>query len=580
MQSVSDRWYVLYSRIVTLIAVILLAACVVAWTVPEYASLKSTWGFTYITCSLALLQLLYTLLFYKRETQESGRFSATLFLSLFQVLIVINLIQSTGEFSSVYMAYWAVLVLASGMFGLYAVVGYAFVMSLYFVLTTANSITTEPFNPSDAIILFATYMIGVIGYLFWRKHYINSEAVKVAELSGMLKSKQQQSEILIQSIADGIIVTDTEGKINLINPAASKITEWDVGEAVGIDISLVLKLHKEDGEELPDEANPFKIVLDGKNPTSQVLGITGRSGSKRMISLVISPVLMPGGKDIVGTVAVIRDISDSHAEEKRRADFISTASHEMRTPVAAIEGYLALALNEHVSKIDSKAREYLEKAHSSTQSLGKLFQDLLTSAKAEDGRLVSHPTVVEMGEFLEQLTDSFQFSAEKKGLLTEFIVGTSSKSDAGNNKVVKPLYYVHIDADRMREVITNLFDNAVKYTPSGKISLGLTGNNDVVQLYIKDTGIGIPKEDVPHMFQKFYRVDNSSTRTIGGTGLGLFISRKIVELYNGRIWVESEFNKGSTFYINLPRLSTQKATELQKQETANSPVATSVLKSS
>ena len=120
----------------------------------------------------------------------------------------------------------------------------------------------------------------------------------------------------------------------------------------------------------------------------------------------------------------------------------------------------------------------------------------------------------------------------------------------------------------MREVITNLFDNAVKYTDSGKITIGLTGDDKISQIYISDTGAGIPAEDIPHLFQKFYRVDNS--RTVGGTGLGLFICRKIVELYNGRIWVESEFGKGSTFYINLPRVSSQKANELKAAAEAKS----------
>jgi signal transduction histidine kinase len=206
--------------------------------------------------------------------------------------------------------------------------------------------------------------------------------------------------------------------------------------------------------------------------------------------------------------------------------------------------------------------------------LGQLFQDLLTSSKAEDGRLVSHPGVVEMASFLEQLTDSLKFAAEKKGLLVDFVIGadmTSGTNPASTGKVIKPLYYAYADADRMQEVITNLFDNAVKYTEKGKISLGLTGNNEVVQLYIRDTGVGIPPEDIPHMFQKFYRVDNSVTRTIGGTGLGLFICRKIVELYQGRIWVESQFGQGSTFYINLPRLSPQRAAELQKAQPATTP---------
>jgi signal transduction histidine kinase len=243
----------------------------------------------------------------------------------------------------------------------------------------------------------------------------------------------------------------------------------------------------------------------------------------------------------------------------------------MRTPVAAIEGYLALALNDKVSTIDSRAREYLEKAHSSTQHLGKLFQDLLTSAKAEDGRLSNHPTVVEMGSYLEQLTEDLKFAAEKRGLFTEFTLGANNIIDAsggGGEKVVKPLYYVFADPDRMREVITNIFDNACKYTEQGKVSVGLTGDTNVVQFFIKDTGSGIAVEDIPHLFQKFYRVDNSATRTIGGTGLGLFITRKIVELYNGRLWVESELGKGSTFFINLPRLSTQRAEQLKATEAA------------
>lgn len=224
-------------------------------------------------------------------------------------------------------------------------------------------------------------------------------------------------------------------------------------------------------------------------------------------------------------------------------------------------------MNENVSKIDAKAREFLEKAHSSTQHLGKLFQDLLTSAKAEDGRLSSHPKVTELGAFLEQIVDSLKFSAEKKGLLMEFVIGAGSEgAGVGGGKVIRPLYYTFVDPDRLREVITNIFDNAVKYTETGKISVGLTGNNDVVQFYVRDTGPGIPETDLPHLFQKFYRVDNTATRTIGGTGLGLFICKKIVELYKGRIWVDSAVGKGSTFYINLPRLTAQKATELQQKE--------------
>jgi signal transduction histidine kinase len=170
----------------------------------------------------------------------------------------------------------------------------------------------------------------------------------------------------------------------------------------------------------------------------------------------------------------------------------------------------------------------------------------------------------------------------------EFLFGNSDIKDAsGNsgevrdmNKVVRPLYYAQVDPDRIREVITNIFDNGCKYTEEGKVSLGLTGNDGVVQVYIRDTGAGIPPEDIPHLFQKFYRVDNSATRTIGGTGLGLFICRKIVELYQGRIWVESELSKGSTFYINIPRLTSKKAEELMAAEAANPLGATTITPSS
>ncbi len=351
-----------------------------------------------------------------------------------------------------------------------------------------------------------------------------------------------------------------------MNTAAANMTEWSVDESIGIDVRNIVKLQEESEKNLDVSIDVFSEVLRNKSPMESKLVLIGRSDKKIMTSVNLSPIIMPDTDEIAGAVAVIRDVSKAHAEEKRRADFISTASHEMRTPVAAIEGYLALALNEKVSRIDSNARSYLMKAHSSSQHLGKLFQDLLTSAKAEDGRLVSHPTVVELGQFTEQLTEDLRFAAEKKGLLVERLIGSSEgpgNTQAGG-KTVKPLYYVMADPDRLREVITNLFDNAVKYTEKGKISVGLTGNSEVAQLFIQDTGVGIPKDDIPHMFQKFYRVDNSATRTIGGTGLGLFICKKIIELYKGKIWVESTQGKGSTFYITLPRITTQEALERQK----------------
>ncbi len=400
---------------------------------------------------------------------------------------------------------------------------------------------------------------------------------KSNKLVSSLRDEKRKSDIILQATDDGVVLIDTQNTIQLFNPAAKTITGWPSDEARGLDYHNVLKLVDAQNKPYDETQDPFTKVLKSKSPVrDNAAVVVTKEGKPVSISLSVSP-LIDAQNNVNGAVGIFRDVSEERREEQRRAEFISTASHEMRTPVAAIEGYLALALNDHVSKIDTKARDFLEKAHLSTQHLGKLFQDLLTSAKAEDGRLTSHPVVVEMGAFLEQLTNDLRFSATKKNLTTEFVVGAVDPSiidaskEGGYGKVVRPLYYVEADPERLREVVTNLFDNAVKYTESGKISVGLTGNTEVVQIYIRDTGPGIPTEDIPHLFQKFYRVDSSATRTIGGTGLGLFISRKIIELYNGRIWVESELGKGSTFFINVPRLSVQRATEQQTKEAAVAP---------
>ena len=420
-----------------------------------------------------------------------------------------------------------------------------------------------------------------------KNHTKNKAMASTSKLASNLRNEKEKSNIILSAIQDGVVLIDDQQIIRHFNRGASDITGWDTQEAEGLDWRSVFKFTNTKGEEVPAEQTPIaKSFASGQTVRDNSVNMTTKSNSTIAASFSVSP-LVDNAKHPTGLVAVFRDVSEERAEQNQRAEFISTASHEMRTPVAAIEGYLSLALNDKVATIDTRAREFLEKAHSSTQHLGQLFQDLLTSAKAEDGRLTNHPSVVEMGALVEQLAQDLRFSAEKKGLFMEFLFGSASMQDASHpntegTKVIRPLYYVHVDPDRIREVVTNIFDNACKYTAEGKVSLGLTGNEGVVQVYVRDTGAGIPPEDIPHLFQKFYRVDNSATRTIGGTGLGLFICRKIVELYQGRIWVESELGKGSTFYINLPRLTTQRAEQLMAAEagsaqTAGMPAASAVI---
>lgn len=389
------------------------------------------------------------------------------------------------------------------------------------------------------------------------------------KFSQSLKDEKQKASIIVDSIDDAVVLIDSENIIQIFNPAAAQLTGWPAEEAANIDYRTVVRLSDNKGQQIPESQHPFYTIFTNKQPVrSNQLNLLTKDGRHIPVDMSITP-LIDSNQLVSGAVGVFRNVQQQRAEEQRRQDFISTASHEMRTPVAAIEGYLSLAMNDKVCQIDEKARSYLDKAHASTDHLGKLFQDLLTSAKAEDGRLTSHPTLVNISEFVENLVEDLKFSAEKKGLALELIHGAQ-----GNTATIAPLLYANVDPDRLREVITNLFDNAVKYTENGKITVGLTGDTNVVQFYIKDTGPGIPKTDIGHLFQKFYRVDNSATRTIGGTGLGLFICKKIVELYNGKIWAESDVGQGSTFYINLPRVDSQTAQRAVEQ--ANGPTVVPV----
>jgi two-component system, OmpR family, sensor histidine kinase VicK len=384
-------------------------------------------------------------------------------------------------------------------------------------------------------------------------------------------------EFILEAIQDGVVMIAADRVIQMFNQAAANISGWAVSEAAGLDYKNVIMLVDGKDQPLSDQENPFTQALATGQPIrdSSAL-IKTKSGKSLALSIIVSPMLDNDGKPSGGVVAVMRDVSKEKEEEARRSDFISTASHEMRTPLAAIEGYLSLALNPKTAQIDDKARNLLLKAQMATNHLGELFRDLLTSSKADDGRLVSFPAVVEIGSILEQVAEAARFKAKEKNLDIKYIISSQQQVNAG--KAIRPLYYAYADPNRIREVFQNIVDNAVKYTMSGQIEVRLTGDNATIQAQFIDTGGGIAAEDIPHLFQKFYRVDNSTTRTVSGTGLGLYICRKIVEMYNGRIWVESQVGHGSTFFINLPRISAQQAQELQqKQDNTVAPLQTSSL---
>mgnify|MGYP001000584734 FL=1 len=366
---------------------------------------------------------------------------------------------------------------------------------------------------------------------------------------------------ILDAVDDGVLAVDSKGNILAINPAAEQITGWNGSDAAGLVFNSVLKITNNEGGEMIEISNPVNRVLQtGENFTTRDLFIKTQSGKIVPIFLAVNSI---DGQNS-GVVVVFRDISKELKDNREQAEFISTASHEMRTPVASIEGYIGLSLNPATATIDARAKSYLQKAHENTKHLGQLFQDLLDITKAEDGRLKNEPVVLDAIEFSRNIWEGLKPKAEAKGLSYTF----EPDNHKTGEKTLTPVFFIHADRDHLHEILNNLFENAIKYTPSGMVSVNITGDNNNVQISVKDSGIGIPAEDIPHLFQKFYRVDNSETREINGTGLGLFLSRKLTESIGGFLDVESEYKKGSTFTVKLPRITRENAEKLKAIEDA------------
>ena len=364
---------------------------------------------------------------------------------------------------------------------------------------------------------------------------------------------------ILDAVDDGVLAIDSKGNILAINPAAEQITGWNGSDAAGLVFNSVLKITNNEGGEMIEISNPVNRVLrTGENFTTRDLFIKTQSGKIVPIFLAVNSIDSQNS----GVVVVFRDISKELKENREQAEFISTASHEMRTPVASIEGYIGLALNPATATIDARAKSYLQKAHENTKHLGQLFQDLLDITKAEDGRLKNEPVVLDAIEFSRNIWEGLKPKAEAKGLNYIF----EPDNHKTGEKTLTPVFFIHADRDHLHEILNNLFENAIKYTPSGMVSVNVTGDDNNVQISVKDSGIGIPAEDIPHLFQKFYRVDNSETREINGTGLGLFLSRKLTESIGGFLDVESEYKKGSTFTVKLPRITRENAEKLKAIE--------------
>jgi len=402
-----------------------------------------------------------------------------------------------------------------------------------------------------AVPLTASYII------FHGRKRKDTGANSYNQLASELSEATNKAEIVINAIDEGVIALGSGGVIELMNPAAQRIIGWGKADALGLDYRSVLKLANDKGEPVAESTDPVGRVL-ATNTTVETKDfyVTTGSGKRIALSIVVSPIGQPGQ----GVIVVFRNITREKAEEREQAEFISTASHEMRTPVASIEGYLGLALNPQTAQVDDKARDFIQKAQGAAQHLGRLFQDLLDVSKAEDGRLSNHPKIVDVASFIEDVVEGLRPKADEKGLRLFYEPSLDDKERG--ERTLTPVFYANLDNDHLREVMSNLVENAIKYTPKGDVIVNVKGDEEHVVVSIKDSGIGIPREDMPHLFQKFYRVDNTQTREIGGTGLGLYLCRRLAEVMGGRIWAESEFGKGSTFFLEIPRTNREEAMRL------------------
>ena len=483
-----------------------------------------------------------------------------IFVYLLTVAVTATTIITSGGVISPFLVMWIIVAIFAGFFGA-IILG---IMGLLVILQIIATSIQQGINIQFIIgYLFFGFLPLIFSLVLWVRRQKTDD--NTSSLKNKLSAVESKSDVVINAIDDGVLAISKDGNIELINPSAQQIIGWDQGDALGLNWKSVLKLVTSDGKDVEDLENPIAQSLSKNQPThNDKLFLLTSSEKRILVSIVSSPV----GTEGEGVIVVFRDITKEKAEEREQAEFISTASHEMRTPVASIEGYLGLALNPATAHIDEKARDFITKAHESAQHLGRLFQDLLDISKVEDGRMKNNPKIINVNEFLKDIFDGLATKASEKQLNYIFMPDII---DEGKEKSLQPIFYANIDPDHFREVVSNLIENAIKYTPSGEVVVNITGDDKQISVSVKDSGIGIPAEDIPHLFQKFYRVDNSDTREIGGTGLGLYLSRRLAEAMSGNLRVESKYKEGSTFYLEIPRMNSSEAKQRLESAEAEKP---------
>ncbi len=336
---------------------------------------------------------------------------------------------------------------------------------------------------------------------------------------------------VLSTIIDGIVALDFNKNIILLNKAAEEIIGYTKKEILTRPIDQTIHLFSDTEEILP------KIYCSSS--FNQSVRLTGKNGKQANVNLLTAQI-NEGVQTNISCILIIHDLSKETALEQMKLDFVSMASHELKTPLTSIIGYLSVFINENKEKVEKSEMELLEKSLISSQSLLTLVQNLLSVNKIEKEQMSVSSQALDYLPILNKTIEDLKNQAIQKNIVLNFNPpGTLPK--------------VLADPIRIPEVITNLIANSINYTNTGgTIEVSLQVSPNEVTTIVSDNGIGIPKDAIPHLFGKFYRVSNLGQQTSKGTGLGLYIAKSIIEKLGGKIWVKSEVGKGSKFSFTLP----------------------------
>ncbi len=367
-------------------------------------------------------------------------------------------------------------------------------------------------------------------HLISRKDEIGKISTVFLELVNKLNDQIEDFKLerstlnaVLAHMTDAVIIVDGTGSVQLTNPAAEKIFNTKKEFAQGKSLVEVLRNHQ--------LVELWKECLDSRKQKTTTLEI---SPNKIFVQAIATPLedVFPGG-----VLMVMQDLTRLRKLEKVRSDFVSNVSHELRTPLASIKA-LSETLQEGALEDPPAARRFLSRMEVEIDNLTQMVQELLELSKIESGRVPLRTQYINPNDLVEKVVERMQVQAERSGL--------SIHSDCPPN-----LPQILADPDKMGQVFVNLIHNAIKFTrPGGQISISAYADRGRLVFKIQDDGVGIEPESLQRIFERFYKIDRA--RSSGGTGLGLSIAKHLIESHGGRIWVESEVGKGSTFFFTLP----------------------------